>query len=51
MKVVTLSHYAGESIVKCDCGHKFYMTLDPYAKQHPWEVRCPGCGQKKKLTY
>ena len=51
MIVIDLSVYPGESIVKCNCGYKFYMNLSPFAKRIRQKVQCPKCCRKHKLIY
>ena len=51
MRVIDLSVYPGESIVRCNCGYKFYMNLSPFAKRIRQKVQCPKCCKKHKLIH
>ena len=51
MKVLVCSKRSGLSVIKCDCGHHFNLTLDPKAHKHFVPVMCPKCKEKKELTY
>ena len=51
MRVIDLSVYPGESIVRCNCGYKFYMNLNPFGKRIRQKAQCPKCCKAHKLIY